>query len=71
MSTHEIGLKDVVGSLILLDKLPQIYLFVMSIGNVQPLSIILSPVIQNALPQLKDQVVELAKSLLPVQQEGL
>ncbi len=31
MSTHEIGLKDLVESLLLLDKLPKIYLFVVSI----------------------------------------
>jgi hydrogenase maturation protease len=70
MSTHEIGLKDVVESLILLDKLPQIYLFVMSIEKVQPLSIELSPEIKEALPELKRRIFELAKSLLPVQQEA-
>jgi hydrogenase maturation protease len=69
MSTHEIGLKDLVESLILLDKLPQIYLFVMSIEKVQPLSIDLSPEIRNGLPELKKKVVKLAKSLLPVQEE--
>jgi hydrogenase maturation protease len=71
MSTHEIGLKDVVESLILLDKLPQIYLFVMSIEKVQPLSIKLSAEINNALPELKKKVVELAQSLLPEPMESL
>ncbi|MEY4930793.1 MAG: hypothetical protein RI909_1517 [Bacteroidota bacterium] len=71
MSTHEIGLKDVVESLILLDKLPQIYLFVMSIEKVQPLSIELSEEIRNALPALKEKIVELAKSLIPAQEEVL
>jgi len=61
MSTHEIGLKDVVESLILLDKLPQVYLFVVSINKVQPLSIELSPEIQAVIPELKKQVRELAK----------
>ncbi len=61
MSTHEIGLKDVVESLILLDKLPLLYLFVISINKVQPLSIELSPEIKSALLELKKQVSELAK----------
>jgi hydrogenase maturation protease len=69
MSTHEIGLKDVVESLILLDKMPQIYLFVVSIEKVQPLSIELSPEIENSIIALKYKVVELAKSLLAVEQE--
>jgi len=71
MSTHEIGLKDVVESLILLDKLPKIYLFVMSIEKVQPLSIELSEEISNALPDLKMKMVQLAQSLIPVQEEVL
>jgi hydrogenase maturation protease len=61
MSTHEIGLKDVVESLILLDKLPQMYLFVVSINKVQPLSIELSSEINAALTALKTQVIALAK----------
>jgi hydrogenase maturation protease len=69
MSTHEIGLKDVVESLILLDKLPKIYLFVMSIEKVQPLSIELSEEISNALPDLKMKMVQLAQSLIPVPEE--
>jgi len=63
MSTHEIGLKDLVESLILLDKLPEIYLFVISISKVQPLSIELSPEIDKSLKDLKDRVVDLAYSL--------
>ena len=66
MSTHEIGLKDVVESLILLDKLPQMYLFVVSINKVQPLSIELSSEIQSTLIPLKKQVCYLAYSIISV-----
>ncbi len=69
MSTHEIGLKDVIESLILLDKLPQIYLFVVSINKVQPLSIELSPEINMSLTELKHKMVGLAKSLVRTQQD--
>lgn len=63
MSTHEIGLKDLVEGLLLLGKLPDIHLFIMSIEKVQPLSTLLSPEIENALPELKRQVIALAKTL--------
>lgn len=69
MSTHEIGLKDVVESLILLDKLPQMYLFVVSISKVQPLSIELSPEIDRSLLQLKDQIKQLCKKILTPEKE--
>lgn len=61
--THEIGSGDGVESLILLRRLPEIYLFVMSIENIQPLSITLSPEIEKSLIELKSKAVELAKSL--------
>jgi len=69
MSTHEIGLKDVVESLILLDKLPRIFLFVMSIEKIQPLSIELSPEIERSLSELKSKAVGLARSLTAMPQE--
>ncbi|HNV28725.1 MAG TPA: hydrogenase maturation protease [Cyclobacteriaceae bacterium] len=63
MSTHEIGLKDLVEGLLLLGKLPDIHLFIMSIEKVQPLSTLLSPEIERSLPELKRQVITLAKTL--------
>lgn len=64
MSTHEIGLKDLVESLILLGRMPRIYLFVVSIAEIQPLSIELSPEVNACLPVLKTQVLELAAKLV-------
>lgn len=63
MSTHEIGLKDLVEGLLLLGKLPDIHLFIMSIEKIQPLSTLLSPEIEDSLPELKRQVASLAKVL--------
>lgn len=63
MSTHEIGLKDLVEGLLLLGKMPDIHLFVMSIEKIQPLSTLLSPEIEISLPVLKREVIELARSL--------
>lgn len=63
MSTHEIGLKDLVEGLLLLGKLPTIHLFIMSIEKVQPLTTTLSPEIENGLIALKQQVTLLAKEL--------
>lgn len=62
MSTHEIGLKDLVESLTLLDKLPDVYLFVVSVKNIQPLSITLSPEVEQVLPELKKRILELCQN---------
>ncbi|HRJ30677.1 MAG TPA: hydrogenase maturation protease [Cyclobacteriaceae bacterium] len=65
MSTHEIGLKDLVESLTLLDRLPDVYLFVVSVKTIQPLSIDLSPEVLVVLPELKRGILELC--LRPVE----
>ncbi|HAC25894.1 MAG TPA: hypothetical protein DCE81_13355, partial [Cytophagales bacterium] len=63
MSTHEIGLKDLVEALSLLDRLPRIYLFVVSVEKIQPLSIELSTAVEGALPQLRGRVDHLLEQL--------
>jgi hydrogenase maturation protease len=63
MSTHEIGLKDLMEGLALLDRFPNIHLFIVSIEKIQPLSTELSPEIKAILPELKSRVVTLAASL--------
>ncbi|MBL7852112.1 MAG: hydrogenase maturation protease [Cyclobacteriaceae bacterium] len=63
MSTHEIGLKDLMEGLMLLDRMPKVYLFVVSIEMLQPLSIELSPPVNAALPLLKRQVESLMDRL--------
>jgi hydrogenase maturation protease len=63
MSTHEIGLKDLVESLSFLGKLPKIYLFVMSVADIAHLHVGLSPEVENAMPELRRQVMEKAHEL--------
>lgn len=65
MSTHEIGLKDLIESLAIMDKMPKIYLFVVTIDIYQDLNIELSPAIEAALPELKNRVLRLVDELVP------
>jgi hydrogenase maturation protease len=69
MSTHEIGLKDLVESLTLLGKLPKIYLFVISIKEIQPLSVELTEEVKNALPKLKFEISKLLKSIITTERK--
>lgn len=64
MSTHDIGLKDVIETLILLNKLPEIYLFAVSINSIQNQRTTLSEEIQNAIPLLIQQIHALITDLL-------
>lgn len=59
MSTHDIGLKDMVSALQLLNKMPRIFLYVVSIESLQQQGITLTSPLQYALPLLKEMVLDL------------
>jgi hydrogenase maturation protease len=58
MSTHDIGLKDLVGALQLLGTMPEIDLFVVSIKSIQEQGIELSGEISMAIDTLIDDIRE-------------
>jgi hydrogenase maturation protease len=53
LSTHEIGLRDLVESLSLMGRLPKIYLYVVSVSDIAKLHVGLSKEVEQALPLLK------------------
>lgn len=65
MSTHDIGLKDMMSSLQLLDKIPDIYLFVVSIEYIQQQGVEMTEEVEAAMPELLNKVSELAVRLSP------
>jgi hydrogenase maturation protease len=71
MSTHDIGLKDLVGALQLLGTMPEIDLYVVSINSIQDQGVLLSEEISNAINKLMDIIKhrvnenELLKTLNP------
>ena len=56
MSTHDIGLKDLVSALQILDRMPEIDLFVVSIESIQQQGIELTPEVESIVPYLIDEV---------------
>jgi hydrogenase maturation protease len=69
MSTHDIGLKDMVSALQLLDKMPDIHLFVVSIESLQQQGIELTEPVEKAIPGLMIKILELATELKNKTQE--
>jgi hydrogenase maturation protease len=63
MSTHDIGLKDLVGALQLLDRMPRIHLYVVSIESIQEQGIELTPSIQKTVPYLCEEILYLVKQI--------
>lgn len=65
MSTHEIGLKDLVESLALMGKLPRVYLFVMTVQDIANLHVGLSQLVDEKLPEFKRLILNKVNELLP------
>ena len=65
MSTHDIGLRDMVNSLQLLDKIPEMYLFVVSIEYIQQQGVEMTDEVEAAMPELLKQVTSMALELAP------
>ncbi len=63
MSTHDIGLKDMVGALQLLGTMPEIHLFVVSIESLQQQGIELTKEIANVVPQLIQEIEDLIEKV--------
>lgn len=65
LSTHDIGLRDMMSSLQLLGEIPEIYLFAVGIQFLQMQGVELTDELEAAMPGLIKQVTELAVSLAP------
>jgi hydrogenase maturation protease len=59
LSAHDIGLKDLVESAVLLGSLPGIYLITIAIAKIQPMTMELSPEISATLPLICTRVNEI------------
>ena len=59
MSTHDIGLKDLIESATIMGKLPPLHLIVVTIKEIQPMDLNLSAEIDKVLPKIFSTVLEI------------
>ena len=62
LSAHEIGLKDLIDSAILLGNMPQLHLVAISVGDFQEMGMELSPDVEAAIPVAIEKIRELVKN---------
>ena len=65
LSAHDIGLRDLVEATQLLGHLPEIHLVTVSIAEIAPMYLTLSPAVERAVPTVMATVRELAARLNP------
>ncbi len=64
LSSHDIGLKDLIESSILLDTFPKIYLITVSIVDIQTLDLNLSDNIKKVLPDIYKLVLDIFNKIM-------
>ncbi|MEZ5145850.1 MAG: hydrogenase maturation protease [Bacteroidales bacterium] len=63
MSTHDIGLKDLIESASIMGKLPPLHLIVITIPDFQPMELNLSDEIQKVLPDVYQTALKILKKI--------
>lgn len=63
LSAHDIGLRDLVEATALLGHLPDLHLVTVSIAEISPMCLTLSPAVEQAVPQVIDRVRSIVTSL--------
>lgn len=59
LSGHNFGLKDMVEILTMLDTMPEIYLYTITISKIKPMCMKLSPKVDAAIKEVTDKIIQL------------
>ena len=63
LSVHDLGLKDMIEAVYLLEHQPDLYLITISIDHIDPMSVELSAEVKNAIPEAMRRILSLAETL--------
>lgn len=61
LSVHDVGLKDMVEAVYLMDKTPEMYLFTISIKEMKPMTLDLSLKVRESIPEAVKQILDLVQ----------
>lgn len=61
LSVHDVGLKDMVEAVYLMDKIPEMYLFTISIKEMKPMTLDLSLKVKESIPDTVRQILNLVR----------
>ncbi len=63
LSVHDVGLKDMIEAVYLMEHPPEMSLFTVSIDHISPMSLELSKEVRLSIPEVIRQVLDLAKEM--------
>lgn len=63
LSVHDVGLKDMIEAVYLMEQVPDIYLYTVTIKQIDPMTIGLNENVQAAMPKLIENILNLSEAL--------
>ena len=63
LSVHDVGLKDMIEAVYLMDEKPDMHLVTISITNLEPMTVELSQKVKNAIPETIEKIFKLTENL--------
>ena len=63
LSVHDVGLKDMIEAVYLMDEKPDMHLVTISITNLEPMKVELSQKVKNAIPETIEKIFKLTEYL--------
>ena len=63
LSVHDVGLKDMIETLYFIGNVPKLYLITISIKEIVPMHIGLSPEVELSIPEVIDTILKLAEEI--------
>lgn len=63
LSVHDVGLKDMIEAVYLMEKIPDIHLFTVSIEEINPMTIELNQNVKAAIPQIINDILSHSEAL--------
>lgn len=63
LSVHDVGLKDMIEAVYLMENIPDIHLFTISIKEIVPMSLELNPKVKESIPKLIEKILKHSEEL--------
>lgn len=63
LSVHDVGLKDMIEAVYLMDHVPDIHLFTVSIKELNPMTVELNKKVKDSIPEIISKILELCKEI--------
>ena len=64
LSVHDVGLKDMIEAVYMMGNVPKMYLITISINEIRPMTLELSPEVKASIPRAIETIQELAARVL-------